>query len=120
MAALTWAHNVQSQDPRGAAARYRRLADGNDRVAARALFDLGYVQLLHLHDPRAAGVAAAEYEQRFPTGADLADVVWLRMEAALALQQDDAARAAGATYLERWPSGQKADHVRITLQKLTP
>src|SRR5262249_55592226 len=103
----------QAQDAKEAARRYRDLATGDDTIAARALEDLAYVELFHLSDPRSALTHGEEYERRFPRGAQAADALWLRMEAAQKLDDHATARALAERYLTLYPAGQKATRARI-------
>jgi hypothetical protein len=94
-----------SRRDRSAAARaYRAVANGDDAWAALALYCLAELEASSGR-PRDALAAVEEYLQRFPRGAGIEDVLWIRVENLRALGRPDDARAAAAGYLRRFPDG---------------
>jgi hypothetical protein len=111
-AQLSEAQKLQAKSPSDAADRYRELAKGTDKVAARALEDLAYVELFHLRHLDEAIRLSEDYERRFPHGDDAADALWIRIEAYHDLGKMIKAHSMAAIYLQRFPKGQKVDRVR--------
>jgi hypothetical protein len=107
------AEDLRPQKPEEAAERYRKLARGSDRIAARALYDLAYIELFRLRRPAEAVAASRQYERRFPRGPEAADALWVRFEAYLDLNQREAARAAATEYVERFPKGDKLERALV-------
>lgn len=94
-------------DRRRAAEMYRKIARRrSDGVGSFALYSLAYLQHFHLGQTDAALVSVRTYEQRFPRGRELDDVLWLRVHARCARRAStDACRSALRRYLERVPAG---------------
>ena len=99
-------------DPARAAKAYRAVANGKGADAALALLDLA--SLVEKTDHDAALAACDEYLRRFPRGANVEDVTWLRIDLLRTAGRRDEARAAAAEYLRQFPNGTFAgDAARI-------
>jgi transmembrane sensor len=103
-AAFQAAQRLEARDRSAAARAYRAVASGDDAWAALALYSLAELDA-STGRPREALAAVEEYLQRFPRGAGIEDVLWIRVENLRALGRPDDARSAAAGYLRRFPDG---------------
>lgn len=97
--------DVAAPPPRVADAwTLRKRANGRGAAAAASLFSLAGLE--HSHGRSAATLAIiAEYERRFPSGAESEEIAWLRVRSLRGADQTQAAREAAGAYLRRYPSG---------------
>jgi hypothetical protein len=98
------AQRLESHDGRAAARAYRAVADGEGAWAALALYSLAELDASSGLG-QAALAAVDEYLRRFPHGAGIEDVMWVRVETLRMLGRQDEARSAAAGYLRRFPRG---------------
>ena len=111
---VTAASDVGTTDPSAALDRYRRLAtDDKGASASGGLYGMARIQGLSLGQGAEALRTLAAYVRRFPDGAELEAVLWLRLRILCRGGIDDACRAAAHTYLGRFP-----DHDRARLVEL--
>jgi len=98
------AQRLESHDRRAAARAYRAVAGGDGAWAALALYSLAELDASSAL-PRDALAAVDEYLRRFPRGAGIEDVMWIRVETLRALGRHGDARSAAAGYLRQFPRG---------------
>jgi transmembrane sensor len=98
------AQRLESHDGRAAARAYRAVADGEGAWAALALYSLAELDASSGLG-QAALAAVDEYLRRFPRGAGIEDVMWVRVETLRMLGRQDEARSAAAGYLRQFPRG---------------
>lgn len=98
------AQRLESHDRRAAARAYRAVASGDGAWAALALYSLAELDASS-GLPRDALAAVDEYLRRFPRGAGIEDVMWIRVETLRALGRQEDARSAAASYLRQFPRG---------------
>lgn len=110
-ATLAEAEALERGDPDRAAAGYRALSRGADAAAEPALWRLARLEFERGRFD-AAVAAVAQYEARFPRGARLEELLWLRVEAHCALWRSQAAADAARVYLGRFPDGPRAAAAR--------
>jgi hypothetical protein len=110
--ALAAAAAIEAADPDAAAARYRQLAAAPDAAAAElAAYRLADLELGRSRwDASLAAVHA--YEQAFPHGAHLEDVLWFRVQAACGAYRSRIADSAARAYLTHFPQGRHAPAAR--------
>lgn len=82
----------------------RKRANGRGAPAAGALFSLAELEHSHGRSEETL-VIIAEYERRFPNGAESEGIAWLRVRTLRRAHQTQAAREAAEEYLGRYPSG---------------
>ncbi len=113
------AGDVGTTDPTAALERYRRLAtDDKGAAASGGLYGMARIQSLALGQSGDALRTLGAYVKRFPDGAELEAVLWLRLRILCRGGIDDACRAAAHTYLGRFPDGDRARLVeRITVAR---
>ncbi|MCE9576310.1 MAG: FecR family protein [Deltaproteobacteria bacterium] len=113
------ASDVGTTDPTAALERYRRLAtDDKGAQASGGLYGMARVQSLALGQSAEALRTLGAYVKRFPDGAELEAVLWLRLRILCRGGIDDACRAAAHTYLGRFPDSDRAGLVeRITVAR---
>jgi transmembrane sensor len=98
------AQQLETHDRRAAARAYRAVANGSGAWAALALYSLAELDASS-GLPQDALVAVDEYRRRFPRGAGIEDVMWIRVETLRALGRQGDARSAAASYLQQFPRG---------------
>ena len=98
------AQRLEPHDRSAAARAYRAVASGDGAWAALALYSLAELDVSS-GLPRDALAAVDEYLRRFPRGAGIEDVMWIRVETLRALGRHDDARSAAASYLRQFPRG---------------
>jgi transmembrane sensor len=98
------AQRLEPHDRRAAARAYRAVASGDGAWAALALYSLAELDASS-GLPRDALAAVDEYLRRFPRGAGIEDVMWVRVETLRALGRQEDARGAAASYLRQFPRG---------------
>lgn len=105
------AQRVERSDPAGAAREYRKAANSQGEWAAIALYSLAELEVSRRRSESALA-AVKEYLRRFPTGANVEDAAWLRVEILRTNRKDEAARDAAVDYLRLFPSGTYATTAR--------
>lgn len=99
------ATRLEKRDIAGSARMYRVAANGRDQTYAA----LSLYSLAELERRRGASTTALrvidEYLRRFPRGANVEELLWLRVDIHRAAKQTDALKAAATDYLRRFPSG---------------
>ncbi len=91
---------------------YRNLASGEKgAAAARGLYGMARVQHLSLGKNSEALRNLEQYVKRFPNGAELEAVLWLRLRILCLRRFDDSCRSAAHTYLTR--VGGESTHARL-------
>jgi hypothetical protein len=117
--AVPAAADVGTTVPSAALDRYRRLAtDDKGASASGGLYGMARVQHLALGQDADALRTLGAYVKRFPDGAELEAVLWLRLRILCRAGIDDACRAAAHTYLGRFPDSDRAGLVeRITVAR---
>jgi hypothetical protein len=98
------AQRLEPHDRSAAARAYRAVASGDGAWAALALYSLAELDVSS-GLPRDALAAVDEYLRRFPRGAGIEDVMWIRVETLRALGRQEDARGAAASYLRQFPRG---------------
>ena len=102
---------LERRDAAAAARLYRRAANMRDpRYAALALYSLADVE--RSRAPAIALRVTDEYLQRFPTGVNVEDVLWTRIDIHRATNQRTAMQTAARDYLRRFPGGTYAAKAR--------
>ena len=98
------AQKLLGTDPDGAARHYRKASESSDRYAALALFALADLEHERGHFDEALRTTD-EYLKRFVRGANVEDVLWLRVGIHRSIRRPAAVRAAAEEYLQRFPAG---------------
>jgi hypothetical protein len=108
------AQALEALEPATAATHFGAIARGDDVWAALSLFSLAELQHRRRRFDEALA-AATSYLDRFPSGAQVQDALWLRAEILHA--SGASARASGAAddYLRRFPDGAYAEPARRLL-----
>jgi hypothetical protein len=88
----------------------RGVADGRSTWAALALYDLAEAHASA--DPDAALRELAEYERRFPHGANAEEAAWGRIDILRSLHRTDEMRRASADFVQKYPGSVYVESAR--------
>ena len=105
----------ETQDVTGFAIDHRKVARGTGPWAARALYNVAKLETAYGH-PELGIATADDYLRRFPAGAHVEAVSWMRAELFAATGWDSYAAAAARHYLERFPTGAHAEAAQAKVQ----
>jgi hypothetical protein len=93
---------------------YLDLAEGNEAIRAEsALYQAGWITLRDLHDPSGALRIWSEERRRFPDGPLAEEAQTSSIDALVALEESERARAEIDTYLRRYPKGLRAPEMHF-------
>jgi hypothetical protein len=103
---LASADKLLTTNPRAAAAAYHAIASAgaNDADAELALWHFALLEQ-DAGKVDASIAAVADYEHRFPNGAHLEELLWLRVEASCVNWRQHKAAEAAAAYVRHFPNG---------------
>jgi TolA-binding protein len=98
-----------------AAVAFAHAADVDPRHAELALYELGRIERLRLHDPQKALEAFEQYRSRYPAGALLPEVDFtvVEIDGALGKASDQAAES--EHFIAAHPTDEHVDDVRLSL-----
>ncbi len=113
--AFKLAEEQEASDPGAALEAYRKVARGTGPWAARALYNVAKLETAYGH-PELGIATADDYLRRFPAGAHVEAVSWMRAELFAATGWDSYAAAAARHYLERFPTGAHAEAAQAKVQ----